>query len=209
MRNGKVFRGELYCTPCLKAGKRRGSACTDLYVQEDGSYAAFCWSHKKELEEKGEKLSYDLLAITEECFYIPWRDVVKLTLHKADPNAYDRSGIVITIEMRDIANTDLMRSHSIEVAHALQLMSDTRATIHQWTEDTEQNDCWTEANYFWEAPATCTIRDKYWGPTRIAAFHEVCRMMCKIHKWELVDETMTLLDQIVKALNDSDAQDKA
>jgi len=202
MRNGKVFRGELYCTLCRQEGGKLGRACSQLYLQEDGTYAAYCWSHTKKLEEAGKKPSYDDLAIIEECFHIPWRNVVKLTLHKPDPNRHDRTGDVITIEMKDVPNVDLMRRQSIEVAHALQLMSDTRATIHQWTEGTEQNDCWTDNNYFWEAPATATIRDKYWGPTRIANFHKVCRMMCKVHEWELEDETVNVLDRIVQAIED-------
>jgi hypothetical protein len=202
MKNGMVFRGNLYCTLCLREDKGPGRPCTNLYVQEDGSYAAYCWSHTKDLKEQGKKPDRDNLAITEECFHIPWRNVVKLTIHKPDPNSFERTGDVITIEMKDVPNTDLMRSHAIEVAHALQLMSDTRATIHHWTEGTEQNDCWTDNNHCWTAPATAAIRDKYWGRTRVAAFHKVCRMMCRVHKWQLVDETVPLLDRIVEAIDE-------
>ncbi len=33
---------------------------------------------------------------------------------------------------------------------------------------------------------------------------EVCRLMCSIHGWELVDETVPVLDRIVKAINDAE-----
>jgi len=202
MENGKVFRGELHCTKCHQEGGRGGRFCTQLYRREDGAYEALCFRHKPDD-------GYDRLAMLEKCFHIPWRDVSKLVLHKTDPVAHDRSGEVITIIMRNVPNVELMRAHAIEVAHGLQLMSDTQATIHQWTEGTEQNYCWTDNNYSWEAPATAVIRDKYWGKRRISDFHEVCRMMCQVHEWELEDETMPLLDRIVHALDKSDKEDEA
>jgi hypothetical protein len=207
MQNSKHFRGEIYCTPCLKAEKH-SRACTDLYVQDDGTYVAYCYSHKKELEEAGKKPTYDNLALTEKCFHIPWRDVVSLTLHKPDPTTYDRRGKVVTIVMKEFKNVNLMQCHAVEVLHALQLMADQGATIHQYGETGEGNHCWTETNYHWEHPAIGYIRDKYWGERQIANFQELCRTMCQIHEWELIDETMPLLDRIVKALDDSDAKDK-
>jgi hypothetical protein len=170
---------------------------------EDGSYESYCYNHRPETEDG--KNDYSRLALLEKCFHIPWRDVVKITLHKpTDVDSYDRTGPIITVEMKTAKNVDYMRGQAIEVCHGLQLMADRRATIHQWTEATEQNDCWTETNYCWEAPATCTIIDKYWGPGRIKPFHALCRTMAKVHKWELVDETLDLLTRIVNAVDDED-----
>ena len=176
-----------------------------LFMREDGTYEALCFSHKQEREKEHEEARtklYERLAITEQCFHIPWRDVVKITLHKPKPDGHDRLGPVITIEMKDVPNRDLMREHALEVAHGLQLMADKRATIHRWTEGTEQNDCWTDTNYFWEHPTTCTVRDKYWGRDRIKRFHKICRTMAEIHEWEIEDETVELLDRIAQALED-------
>lgn len=213
MLRDKLFRGEIYCTACHQEGKRptKNFWC-DLYRMDDGTYQALCRDHvpktTKVDEETGEEKEdrdfvwmREHLAMLTMCFHIPWRDVVKLTLHKPDPTTYDRKGDVVTVQMRDIPNKELMRAHAIEVLHGLQLMADKRATIHQWTEGTEQNDCWTDTNYFWDEDVTGTIRDKYWGEDRIKRFHKLCRVMAEIHEWELVDETIELLDRIAQALD--------
>jgi hypothetical protein len=218
MLNVRLFRGEIYCTLCHQERRTPLKQPCDLYRMEDGSYQGLCRFHlPKEMrrdEETGEEQEgtdyawmRQHLAALEMCFHIPWRDVVKIILHKPDPNSWDRKGDVVTVVMKDVPNTALMREHAIEVLHGLQLMADRRATIHQWNRAAEQNDCWTDNNYSWEAPATARIRDKYWGDERIKNFHTLCRTMAEIHKWELEDETMPLLDRIVHALDASDAQE--
>lgn len=205
----RLFRAEIYCTKCHQEDaplKRRA----DLYRMEDGSYEGRCRDHlPKTVKDDGkEGTDYEWmrehLAGLEMCFHIPWRDVVKITLHKPDPNSFDRKGDVVTVTMEDVPNKDLMRRHAIEVLHALQLMADDRATIHEWWNGTEQNYCWTDTNYFWEDEVKGTIRDKYWGDDRIKNFHRLCRLMAEIHEWELVDETVGLLDRIAQALGDND-----
>jgi hypothetical protein len=119
--------------------------------------------------------------------------VTKLTIHKLDPNAGDRKGEIITVEIKDILNKELAQLTSIQICQALMLMADDRCTIHHYGERGEQNNCWVEPNYHWESPATCTIRDKYWGDKQIEDFRSVCRLMCRVHGWELIDETVGLL----------------
>ena len=194
-----LFRGELYCTPCSRDDSQFKRQTGKLVRMSDGSYEGRCWTHK---QQDGEDL-----AMVKECFHYPWRDVVKITLHKVDQKAYDRKGPIITIEMRNVPNTDYMRQQAVEVAHGLQLMADKRATVHDLGHTGEGNYCWTETNYHWKSPATCTIIDKYWGDDQINVFYDLCRFMCGIHKWELVDETMPLLDRIALALNDADKKD--
>lgn len=197
----KLYRGDIPCTKCFQESGRINNWAAHLYRMEDGTYQSLCFEHFRAREKETGKKSFEDLAMIQQCFHIPWRDVVKITLHKPDPNAYNRRGKVITIEMREVPNTELMRRQAIEVAHGLQLMADRRATIHEWFNGTEQNDCWTDNNYSWEAPVTAVIRDKYWGGDRIDKFFTLCRTMAEIHEWELVDETMPLLDRIAKALD--------
>lgn len=209
--NVRLFRGEIHCGQCFEEGQKSSHSQTNLYLMDDGTYRGICSSHLvKVVDDDTKEGSIDYkwvrehLAATEECFHIPWRDVVKLTLHKPDPNAYDRSGDVVTVQMKDVPNKDLMRQHSIEVLHGLQLMADSNATIHDWLNGTEQNHCWTNTNYHWDEHVEGTIRDKYWGKQRIANFHKLCRVMAEIHKWELEDETIDLLDRIAKAVDRRD-----
>lgn len=210
----RLFRGEIHCTKCHQEErplKRRA----DLYLMDDGSYQGLCRDHlpkemKKDEETGEEKEGIDYkwmrehMSALEMCFHIPWADVRKITLHKMDPNSYNRRGTVVTVTMKDVPNKKLMRAHAIEVLHGLQLMADRRATIHQWTEGTEQNYCWTDTNYFWDEDVKGTIRDKYWGEDRIKNFHKLCRLMAEIHEWEIEDETIELLDRIAQALDKDD-----
>ena len=208
----KFFHGKIQCSEGLQEAKAESSKVqwgyrevSSLYVQEDSTYVGICFEHRERRKRAG--IEMPEMALHEQCFHFPWRDVVKLTIHKTDPNAGDRKGDVITLEMKDVPNTDLMNAHAVEVAHGLQLMADKRATVHHLGETGEGNYCWTETGYHWDSPATCVIRDKYWGKSQIVVFRDVCRLMARIHEWELVDETMPLLDRIVKAINDSDAEE--
>lgn len=205
----QLFRVEIYCTPCQRedAKVRRR---VDLFRMEDGSYEGRCHDHMPKVvsDDGKESTNYEWfrehLAGTEVCFHIPWRDVEKITLHKPDPNSYDRKGDVVTVRMQDVPNKGLMRRHALEVLHGLQLMADDRATIHEWWNGTEQNYCWTDTNYHWDEHVEGTIRDKYWGDDRIKKFHKLCRLMAEIHGWEIEDETVDLLDRIAQAVEKED-----
>jgi hypothetical protein len=196
-RRKRLFSGEIHCTICHQEGKsaiKRES--WNLLRNEDGTYSGYCHDHKPE-----DIYQDDKLCLVETCLHYPWPDVVKLTLHKPDPSAFDRKGEIVTVEMKTVPNIELMRRHAIEVLHGLQLMASDRATVHNYGESGEGNYCWTDNNYHWESPALGFIRDKYWGDEQIKAFQEICRVMCATHGWELVDETMSLLDRIVAAVS--------
>lgn len=195
-RNEKLYRGEIKCTTCLteKGSTRRASS--GLIPNEDGTYSAYCMDHRPEDYFKQ-------CVITETCISAPWRLVTKITIHELDSERGDRRGDIITVEMKDIANEELAREASIEVCQFLMLMSSERATIHDLGESGEQNYCWVEPNYRHVHPMTCTIRDKYWGQAETLRFRQICRLMCKMHGWELVDETQNLLDRIVEAIEES------
>jgi hypothetical protein len=192
----RLFHGKIFCTEpdCF-------AETQELYRRND-AYKAYCHRHKPE------DLPREELALATYAMSFPWRDVVKLTIHKLDMAPADRKGDIITVEMRDVANIEWMRAGSIEVCQGLMLMADRRCVIHNYGERGEQNYCWVEPNYFWERPASCTIRDKYWGDQQIQKFRDVCRMMAELHDWELVDESLDLLDRIVDALDKSEKKEK-
>ena len=198
MRNReRLFRGEIHCTVCHQKEDRFKRDSWNLLRNEDGTYSGYCHDHKPDDIYQSENL-----ALVESCLHYPWSDVVSLTLHKTDMTAYDRRGTIVTVEMKDVPNTALMQRHAIEVLYGLQLMSDKKATVHNYGETGEGNYCWTEGNYHWESPAQGLIRNKYWGEKQIEKFRDVCRLMCRIHEWKLIDETIPLLDRIVKAIDD-------
>jgi len=199
----KLFRGELYCAVCHQEGRPLKMEAWNLVRQEDGSYIAYCHKHQPKNIYQDPNLS-----MVQTCLCFPWDDVMKITLHKLEKDYGTHKGKIITVEMKDVPNQELMRAHSIQVCQALMLMADRRCTIHDYGKRGEQNHCFVEPNYHWEMPATCTIRDKYWGDEQVKEFHDVCRLMARIHEWELIDETKTVLDRIVQALDDSNEKSK-
>lgn len=192
----RLFRGGIHCTVCHQEGEPTKRDSWNLVRNDDGTYSGYCQDHKPEGLYQDDRLS-----LVETCLHYPWNDVIKLTLHKLDPVSFDRKGKIVTVEMRDVPNVELMQGYGIQALHGLQLMSDRRATIHNFGERGEGNDCWTEVEWRHQHPVEAYIRDKYWGDKQIEKFRDVCRLMCEIHGWELVDETEPLLDRIVKALD--------
>jgi hypothetical protein len=191
------FRGELYCTICHQEGKSILKArAWNLVRQEDGSYISYCHKHQPESIYQNPNLS-----MVKTCLSFPWEDVAKITLHKLKKDYGTHKGKIITVEMREVPNIERMQRHSIQVCQALMLMADRRCAIHNYGERGEQNHCFVEPNYHWDTPAACVIRDKYWGDEQVKRFHDVCRLMARIHEWELVDETLNVLDRIVKAVD--------
>ncbi|NIP35978.1 MAG: hypothetical protein GWN18_13520, partial [Thermoplasmata archaeon] len=159
MSHEKLYRGELHCTTCHREDGRKIRSW-HLIRQEDGSYEACCHDHKPEKVYNDPNLS-----LVETCYHFPWDDVVKITLHKTNPTGHYK-GLIITVEMKDVPNSELMQRHSIQVCQALMLMADRRCTIHDYGRRGEQNHCFVEPSYHWETPATCSIRDKYWGSSQ-------------------------------------------
>lgn len=191
----KHFRGYLRCTVCVQNNEKFIQSSPILIQNEDGGYVAYCHRHRPENAYKHQGLS-----LTESCIAYPWLDVKKLTLHKPGTDR-DRKGPIVSIEMRRVGDIGMMRRRSVEAAHALQAMADGRAVIHNFGETGEGNHCWTELNWRAQDAAVCTVMDKYWGERRILNFQKVCRLMAEIHEWELVDETIPVLDRIVDGLN--------
>jgi hypothetical protein len=192
----ELFRGKLQCTTCHQEKARWNREADGLIRNEDGTYSGYCMDHRPDDY-------YKRLHLTTTCMHFEWELVAKLTIHELDPNRGDRKGDIITVEMRDIANKELAQSESIKICQALMLIADDRCVIHYYGERGEQNNCWVEPNYHWQQPATCTIRDKYWGDKQIKNFRAVCRVMARVHGWELVDETVGVLDRIAQALEES------
>jgi hypothetical protein len=187
----RFFSGQLRCT---EPGCNLESW---NLVREGDAYKAYCHDHKP-------KDIYSRLEMMRCALYFPWRDVTKVTLHKLDFTKSDYKGKIITVEMKDAPNFELMRYHAVQVCQGLMLMADMSCVIHQFGEEGEQNYCFVEASYHTTSPpATCTITDKYWGQKQIGALHDTCRLMARIHEWELVDESASVLDRIVKALDNT------
>jgi len=201
MRNTeRLYRGDIHCTVCKQEGGPLKRNSWNLVRNEDGTYSGYCNDHRPEGIYQD-----DTLSLVETCLHYPWMDVVSLTLHKLRPDP-DRKGKIVTVQMREYQNLPQMKQHAVEVLHGLQLMADNRATVHNFGATGEGNHCWTETNYHWEAPAEGYIRDKYWGEKQIEKFRDVCRVMCRVHEWELVDETMPLLDRIVRAIDKGESE---
>jgi len=199
MRHEDLFRGKLYCTTCHqqpKEERRWNNESAVLIKNEDGTYSGYCMDHRPEKYfEKAE--------LIQTCISVPWRWVAKITLHEVDINQDHYKGDIITVEMTDKPGRGSMQKESIHVCQALMLMADGRCTVHRWGERGEQNHCFVEPGYHWIQPTTCCIRDKYWGMEQIKNLHKVCRVMSQVHGWELVDETVGVLDRIAQALEEN------
>ena len=191
------YRGNIYCTVCKQNGRPGKMESAGIIRNEDGTYSGHCMEHRPENY-------YKHIELVETCINFDWRLVAKHTLHKLDPDSHDRRGDIVTVEMKDVANVETVRTTSIEVLQGMMLVAHTDCVIHQLGARGEQHHCWIEPGYHWETPVTCVVRHKYWGDKQIEDFRDVCRLMARIHKWELIDETLDLLDRIVKALDDSD-----
>lgn len=187
-RSGEnLYRGSLKCSQpgCMGSGFVVESA-------GEGLYKAWCGSHKPEgVWERAE--------MVETCISPHWDDVKVVTIHEMKP-CHDRRGDIITVEMKDVPNVDLMLRAGIEVLQFLTLISNDRYPIRSLGREGEDNDSWIFTTYRHERPAKARIHHKYWGDTQINQIREVTRMMAKIHEWELVDETVPLLDRIVQAI---------
>lgn len=182
-----LYRGELRCSEpkCLGHG----------YIVEpvgDGTYKAWCGSHQPE------KI-YDRAELMETCLVAHWDDVKVVTIHELRPD-YDRRGDIITVEMKDVANVEMMIRGGIEVLQFLTFISNDRYPIRHLGRDGEDNDSWIFTSYRHERPAKARIHHKYWGDQQIETIRKTTRMMASIHGWELVDETVPLLDRIAQAL---------
>ena len=194
-----LYRGEIKCTICHQDPEsiwNKGSS--GLIKNEDGTYSGHCMDHRPEDYFKK-------LELNETCIHFEWRLVTKLTIHRLDPNSHDRRGTIVTIEMKKIQNVELAREAAVEALQGMLLVAHKDCVIHQFGERGEQHHCWIEPGYHWDVPMTCKVNHKYWGDKQIADFQDVCRLMARIHEWELIDETIDLLDRIVKALDDSES----
>jgi hypothetical protein len=196
MDDERLYRGEIKCTKCHTEKSKWRKNGSGLIPNENGTYSAYCNDHRPED-------FYKQLVVVETCISAPWRMVAKITIHELDSVAGDRRGDIITLTMKEMNNVELARTSSIQACQMLMLAADERGTIHCYGEDGEQNHCWVEPSYRHVSPMTCTIRDKYWGQQQTIKFRQLCRVMCKIHGWELVDETQNLLDRIVEAIEES------
>lgn len=196
MWDERLYRGNIKCTKCVTEKSKWRKNSSGLIPNEDGTYSAYCNDHRPEDY-------YKQLVVVETCIAAPWRLVTKLTIHKLDCDAGDRRGDIITLTMKEMKNVELVRTASVEACQMLMLAADERATIHCYGESGEQNHCWVEPGYRTTSPMTCTIRDKYWGHDQTIKFRQLCRLMTKLHGWELEDETQSILDRIVDALEES------
>lgn len=195
-RNERLYRGEIRCTTCHTEKGTWRSGSSGLIPNEDGTYSAYCMDHRPDDYFKQ-------CVVTETSISSPWRLVTKLVIHKLDQERGDRRGDIITVTMKEMANVELAREASIEVCQFLMLMNTGHGTIHNPGESGEQNHCWVEPSYRHVSPMQCVIRDKYWGHQETLRFRQICRVMCKVHGWELEDETQNLLDRIVDAIEES------
>lgn len=159
----------------------------------EDSYKSWCYQHKPEG-------ICDRLELLETCIDMPWRDVVSVTLHDLDKSSFDRRGNIFTVTMKDVPNYEMMRLEAIKVCQLLTTMAADRYVIHHYGQEGEQNDSWVCPNYPWDGQAKCTIRDKYWGEKTTEKFRKLVRAMAEIHEWELIDETIPLLDRFVRAI---------
>lgn len=133
--------------------------------------------------------------------HIAWGDVVEVTLHKLDELASDRRGDIFTVRMKEVPNFEMMRNSSIRICQMLTIMIDDRFTIHALGKEGEQNWSWVQTDHTSRTVASCTVRDKYWGDKNIHDLRVLVRVMAKIHGWKLVDETVSVLDRIVLAID--------
>jgi hypothetical protein len=193
----RTFRGNLKCSDCFKEQDGKGyiMECSSLYQMEDGSYKSLCRKHKPEDNTPR--------VLTTTCTRIPWRDVVKITLHKLDEGRRDRRGWICTIKMRDVLCRTLMEYYAVEVAQALMLLAHIDCTIRDWGVEGEQHHCWITRAYPYEdmAPGHARVNHKYWSDEEVGQFRAACRFKAELHGWELDDETMPLLDRIADALD--------
>lgn len=192
----RLYRGRLKCS---------GPSCRSyghiIEQDKDHTIKAWCIEHRP-------KDVFDRAAMLETCIHISWDSVTKVTLHDLD-QCGDRRGTIITIEMKDVANKEMMRHEGTEVLQFLTIMAGHRYTIHHLGMEGEQNDSWINADTPWkEGPIRCIIRDKYWGDTQIENFRKLVRTMAAIHGWELEDETVPVLDRLVMAIDDTPAPKK-
>lgn len=161
-------------------------------------YRAWCGTHRP-------KETLDRAVMIETCLSVQWDYVKKVTLHEMNkgggPGSYDRKGDIISIEMKDVENVEMMLNEGIEILQFLMLMVSGRNTIHNLGKDGEQNNCWIFHSYRWVRPAVVRIHDKYWGEGEIEDLRKIVRVLAKVHEWELVDETVPLLDRLVQALD--------
>lgn len=187
MSRESLFRGELRCAEpnCMGSG-------FIIEPVDERTYRAWCGSHRPEGV-------WDRAVMVETCLSPPWGDVKTVTLHELKPCS-DRRGDIITVEMKDVPNADMMFRHAIEVLQYLTIVSNDRYTIREIGKDGEDNDSWIFTRR-WERPIRACIHHKYWGDRQIENIRQLTRTMAKIHEWELIDETVSLLDRIVQAID--------
>jgi len=196
MHEERLYRGAIKCTTCHTGKAKWRKNSSGLIPNEDGTYSAYCMDHRPEDYFKQ-------LVVVETSIDTPWRLVTGLTIHELDSDAGDRRGTIITVTMKEINNVELARTYAIKTCQMLMLTADDQAGINCYGESGEQNHCWVEPGYRHVSPMTCSIVDKYWGHDQTIKFRQLCRVMAKIHGWELVDETQNLLDRIVEAIEES------
>lgn len=183
----RLYRGDLKCSE----PKCRGSGFI-IEPAGEGLYKAWCGSHRPEG-------IWDRAEMVETCISAHWDDVTTVTIHELKPCS-DRRGDIITVQMKDVENVKMMIRGAVEVLQFLTFMSNDRYPIRSLGKDGEDNDSWIFTSYPWDRPAKARIHHKYWGDNQIEKIRQVTRMMAKIHGWELIDETVPLLDRLVQAL---------
>lgn len=191
-----IFQGNITCTACHQANESLKHDAFTLARLADGSYAAYCQKHiPTNFYQKND-------AVLEQIdIRFPWRVVSHITLHLIDQQIVDCKGTIATVESRPLPNPPRDTEDIVAVCQALISMADDQCSISSLGRSGEQNGCFLSV-FFSGDSLYCRVVDHYWSWQRIDKFRTICRCMAGIYGWDLVDETVPVLDRIINAVTD-------
>lgn len=193
-----LCRGSFRCTKC-------GAPGSALYQDpKTRKLTGFCYEHQPKKDTPCGK--HRIVDLTNQVLYtktaldVQKSLVEKLVIHKlnlAPPGDSSRRGTIVTLVPKKINNSAMAERELVEIIQYCYMLVGHHYAIHDLGKTGEQADCWVSNSM--RPPYGVCVNHKYWGENQIDAFVRILLVLAEVHKWEVEDERMSLLERVALA----------